>query len=106
MNTVFVIGNQQGLLLNKHKEWIDGSDAKLLFRSPHKDEALNLVFELSSKDIFLRAQTIEVELDDKKQPVINADCLPTIDTDNNVAEQGDFLATEDNPTETNTITAP
>lgn len=81
MNTVFVITNQLGQFLNKHKEWVDGRDAKILYRSPHKDEALNLVFELSSKDIYLRAETAAVELDDKKQPVVEASDTPTGPTD-------------------------
>ncbi len=70
MSKVFVVTNQHGLFVNKHKEWVDGQEPKVLFRSPYKDEALNLVFEVSSKDIYLRAEAISVELDDKKQPVI------------------------------------
>lgn len=70
MSKVFVVVNQKGLFANKHKEWTDGREPKLLFRSPHKDEAINLVFELSSKDIDLRAEAIEVDLNEKKQPVV------------------------------------
>lgn len=78
MSHVFVVVNQQGLFANKHKEWVDGRDPKQLFRSPHKDEALNLVFELSSKDIYLRAEAISVELDDKKLPVVEVTAeIPT-----------------------------
>ena len=71
MSKVFVVVNQHGLFADKHKEWTDGREPKLLFRSPHKDEAINLVFELSSKDIYVRAEAIEVELNEKKQPVVD-----------------------------------
>ena len=70
MSTVYVVTNQHGLFINRQKEWVDGRDTKILFRSPHKDEAINLVFELSAKDIYLRAEAIGVELDDKGQPVV------------------------------------
>ncbi len=70
MSKVFVVNNQHGQFASKQKEWVDGREPKLLFRSPHRDEAINLVFELSSKDIYLRAEAISVELDDKKQPVV------------------------------------
>ena len=87
MTKVFVVSNQQGLFANKHKEWVDGREAKSLFRSPHKDEAINWVFELSSKDISVRAEAISVELDDKKQPVVEVSAEPVIATeDNDLAE--------------------
>lgn len=78
MQQVFVVTNQLGQFANKHKEWVDGSETKTLFRSLHKDEAINLVFELSSKDINLRAEAISVEQDNNKQPIVpvNSDLIP------------------------------
>ncbi|MDG1772829.1 MAG: hypothetical protein P8H32_05285 [Oceanicoccus sp.] len=76
MSTVFVVRNQDGYFATKQKEWECGREPKLLFRSLHKDEALNIVFELSSKDIYLRAEAISVELDEKKQPVIEVTAPP------------------------------
>lgn len=70
MSKVYVITNQHGHFINKHREWVDGRDPKLLFRNKHKDEAVNLVFELSSKDISLRAEAIAVDLDDRDQPIV------------------------------------
>lgn len=70
MSKVFVVTNQHGHFLNKHREWVDGRDPKLLFRSTHKDEAINLVFEMSTRDIYLRAEAIQVELDKRDQPVV------------------------------------
>lgn len=70
MSKVFIVTNQHGHFINKHREWVDGRDPKLLFRSKHKDEAVNLVFELSSKDISLRAEAVPVDLDERDQPVV------------------------------------
>lgn len=70
MSKVFIVTNQHGHFINKHREWVDGRDPKLLFRSKHKDEAVNLVFELSSKDISLRAEAVAVDVDERDQPVV------------------------------------
>ncbi|WP_156820912.1 hypothetical protein [Dasania marina] len=70
MSEVYVVTNQDGYFASKQKVWLDGRDPKQLFRSPHKDEAINLVFELSSKDIHVRASTLLVELNDKGLPTV------------------------------------
>lgn len=70
MTNIYVVRNQDGLFADKHKEWVDGREPKLLFRCAHRDEAINLVFELSSKDIYLRAEAIQVPLGEKKQPEV------------------------------------
>lgn len=106
MSNVYVVSNQQGLFANKHKEWTDGREPKQLFRTAHKDEALNLVFELSSKDIYLRAEAISVEIDEKKQPIVEvtaelpvvqedeADTLEETDTVSNNNTEQETLSTE------------
>lgn len=76
MSKVFVVCNQEGLFASKQKEWLDGREPKLLFRCEHRDEAINLVFELSSKDIYVRASAIEVELGDNKHPLIEVTAPP------------------------------
>lgn len=73
---VFVIRNQQGQFLNKQKEWQDSGDNRSLMRLKYHDEALNVVFELSSKDIYLRAIAVECEQDSSGHPVIIADDMP------------------------------
>lgn len=70
MSESYIVKNQQGYFASKHKEWLDGREPRLLFRSPHKDEAINLVFEMSAKDINVRAEAISCELDDKKNPIV------------------------------------
>lgn len=67
---MYVVKNQRGLFASKHKEWLDGREPKLLFRCKHKDEAINMVFELSSKDVNVRAEAITVEADANKHPVV------------------------------------
>lgn len=70
MSKVFVVTNQHGHFLDKHREWVDGREPRLLFRSPHKDEAINLVFEVSAKDIYMRAEALQTDLNDKGQPIV------------------------------------
>lgn len=69
-NTVFVVKNQQGLYLNKQQEWVDGLDSQSLYRTRHRDEAINTIFEVSSRDIYLRAETLVCTLDGKNNPVL------------------------------------
>jgi hypothetical protein len=70
MTDHYIVKNQNNHYANKHKEWVDGSEPKVLFRSKNKDEAINLVFELSSKDINLRAEAVLCELNEKKIPIV------------------------------------
>lgn len=81
MASVFVVKNQLGLFLNKQQEWVDGSDNHTLYRSTHKDEALNTVFEVSSRDIYLRAETFSCECDEKGNPRVDIATPPAPITD-------------------------
>jgi hypothetical protein len=67
--TVFVIRNQAGLFLNKQSEWVEASQAVSLYRTVHRDEAVNTVFEVSSKDIYLRAEVVACPVDAKGVPL-------------------------------------
>lgn len=104
MNEYFVVKNQHGQYLNKQKEWVDGSEPKSLYRSKHKDEALNLVVELSAKDIYLRAMAFSCELDDKLQPIVEiCTTMPTTteNFDDNESESDQVADVElDNNTQT------
>lgn len=72
MATVFVIQNQLGHYLSKQLEWVDGRDKRVLYRTVHRDEAINLVFEQSSKNIALRAHPLECETDETAHPKVEA----------------------------------
>lgn len=65
MSEVYIIRNQDHLYLDKQGEWVDGSDSHCLFRTAHKDEALNMKVELSVRDPKLRLTLVAGALDDK-----------------------------------------
>lgn len=76
MSTVFLLQNQHKHLLGKSGDWLDGRNVIGLYRTAHKDEALNQQFEAGSKDYSLRIHILECELNSKKQPVIADEDLP------------------------------
>lgn len=76
MSTVFLLQNQHKHILGKGGDWLDGRNIIGLYRTAHKDEALNQQFEAGSKDYSLRIHILECELNSKKQPIIAADDLP------------------------------
>ncbi len=78
MKNVFILQNQHQAFLNKHNEWVDGRDANALFRTPHRDEAINQMFEVSSKDYTQRVHLLECELNDRNNPVIADEHLPPL----------------------------
>jgi hypothetical protein len=75
MTTVFVLQNQHKQFLNKQKVWVDGRDASTLFRTEHQDEAINQVFEVSSKDYTLRVTARRCTLNERGVPQIAAEFL-------------------------------
>ncbi|MFT6275453.1 MAG: hypothetical protein ACJAZ0_001549 [Halioglobus sp.] len=81
MNEVFVIRNQLGHYWGKKKVWVDGSDNRTVVRLRHRDEAVNSLFELSSKDFELRGEIIEAQLSAKGEPEVEASDIPLPDTD-------------------------
>lgn len=96
-NTVFVLKNQQGLYLTKQQEWVDGSDAHVLYRTRHRDEATNTIFEASLRDIHLRAETVVCELDAKNNPVLATAETLTPARAAQIARQQDLDIEEETP---------
>ncbi len=76
MTDVYVIRNQQGHYWGKSKQWVDGSDARAVMRAKHRDQAINSLFELSSKDFELRGEVIAAELTERGEPVIEPSQIP------------------------------
>jgi hypothetical protein len=76
MTDVFVIRNQLGHYWGKGKAWVDGSEARAVMRARHRDEAVNTLFELSSRDVDLRGQVIAVELDARGEPIVEPSQVP------------------------------
>ena len=90
MTEVFVIRNQLGHYWGKGKTWVDGSQPRLVMRSRHQDEAINTLFELSSKDIELRGEVIPAELGERGEPLVEASQIPLpVDPDVAPATDGD-----------------
>ena len=76
MSELFVIRNQLGHYWGKGKAWVDGSDPKGVMRAKHQDEAVNTLFELSSKDIELRGEVVQVAASERGEPVIEPSQIP------------------------------
>ena len=76
MNDVFVIQNQLGHFWGKKKLWLDGSDGRLVLRVKHRDEAVNTLFELSSKDIELRGEIRAATLSKRGEPMLEVSDIP------------------------------
>lgn len=79
MTDVFVVRNQLGHYWGKAKKWVDGSSPKAVLRTKHQDEALNTLFELSSRDTELRGEVLETALSERGEPVIEPSQIPLLD---------------------------
>ena len=78
MTQVFLLQNQHKELLNKRGEWVDGREARSLYNSLHRDEAINQKIEVNSKDYTLRLQILECERSDKGVPLLKDGDLPPL----------------------------
>jgi len=76
MDQIFVLQNQDKRFLSKHNEWVDGRDTTDLFKSRHKDEALNQMVEVNAKDVDQRIRIIGCPAQANGQPQIDPDQLP------------------------------
>ena len=79
MTDVFVIRNQLGHYWGKSKAWVDGSEARAVMRARHEDEAVNTLFELSSKDFELRGEVVAAPLSERGEPTIEASQIPLLE---------------------------
>ena len=76
MNQTFILQNHDKLFFGKNKEWVDGYDANAVYKTPHKDEAVNQMFEITSKDYKQRVKVIGCELNEKALPIIDSEIMP------------------------------
>jgi hypothetical protein len=76
MTEVFVIRNQLGHYWGKGKTWVDGTEARAVLRAKHRDEAVNTLVELSSKDFELRGEIVAAELSERGEPMVEASEIP------------------------------
>lgn len=56
MTEVFLLKNQHGNFLEKSGEWVNPTQSKSLYRTLHKDEAINQKVELAVKNADLRVE--------------------------------------------------
>ncbi|SDK38787.1 hypothetical protein [Microbulbifer yueqingensis] len=75
MSHVYVLTNQHQQFLSKSNEWIDGREAGKLFRSEHKDVAINQMFEANTRDVSLRIELLQCDLNAKGQPQVPEEAL-------------------------------
>ncbi|NIB42795.1 hypothetical protein HBA55_24525 [Pseudomaricurvus alkylphenolicus] len=78
MKTVYLLQNQHKHLLSKGGEWVDGRDANLLYRSVHRDEALNQMIETNARDYTLRIRILEAQVNDRGRPLLKDEDLPPL----------------------------
>ncbi len=76
MSELYILQNQDKLFLGKQKDWLDGRDRNSLFKTPHKDEAINQKVEISAKDYRQRISLLQCPLDERGLPVIQAEDQP------------------------------
>lgn len=76
MSEIFILQNQDKLFLGKQNIWVDGRDLNTLFKSPHKDEAINQMFEASSKDYKQRIKVVSCPANEKGLPIIDQEMMP------------------------------
>lgn len=86
---IYIIKNHDESILGKDLEWLDGTDASLVFSTPHRDIALNQLIELNAKDINLRAQIVECEANKKGHPIVLLESAAAAAKDSATSVQSD-----------------
>ena len=81
MNQRFVVSNQHGHYYSKSKTWIDGRDPGRVYCPAYRDEALNTLLEINSRDIDLRGMIVEVETNSRGLPVLTISDVPLPEPD-------------------------
>ncbi|MFL3653758.1 MAG: hypothetical protein ACJ04P_01675 [Halioglobus sp.] len=87
MTDIFVVRNQLGHYWGKSKAWVDGSIPRSVMRTQHEDDAINTLFELSSKDIELRGEVMASALTERGDPVIEPSQIPLLEEPASEEEQ-------------------
>jgi hypothetical protein len=76
MSDLFILQNQDKLFLGRQNNWLDGRDLAALYKTAHKDEAINQLVEASSKDYKQRIKIISCPPNEKGLPVIDPEIMP------------------------------
>ena len=78
MSQAFILQNQHKQFLSKQLDWVDGRDAGSLYKTPHRDEALNQMFEVNAKDYSQRIKLLECSVSDRGGPLLDPELLPPL----------------------------
>lgn len=70
MKDVFIISNQSGLFLGKQAQWLDENEPAAVWRSPHRDIALNHLIESNARDIEQRMVLLQCPLNERDIPLL------------------------------------
>ena len=70
MNSVFVIQNQDGNFLSRQKEWVDKTQIQAVYKTPHRDLAVNEWVELTARETQARAKVVAVETTARGLPLL------------------------------------
>jgi len=114
MTTLYILQNQHGYFLQKKSAdktigkgttdkaskasymWGDGQELNKVFRTTHKDEAINMMFEAGSQDVALRIAIKEYPANNKSLPTIPSDDLPVPLAKPEIAKPETTAAIDDN----------
>ena len=76
MSELFILQNQDKLFLGRQNNWLDGRDLAALYKTAHKDEAINQMVEASSKDYKQRIKILTCAANEKGLPLIDPELMP------------------------------
>lgn len=76
MSELFILQNQDKLFLGRQNNWLDGRDLAALYKTAHKDEAINQMVEASAKDYRQRIKMLSCSANEKGLPVIAPELMP------------------------------
>ena len=105
MSKLFIIRNQNGQYLSKQQEWLDGNDRNVLYRTVYRDEAINTVFEVSSRDIYLRAEALACDADARGNPLLGDGAVSAREVEPLIDADLSTLSAEVVPVAETTVTA-
>ena len=88
MSSVFIVSNHHGHYWGRGKRRVDGQDSSRVLVLTHRDEAVNSVFELSSKDVLLRCDILTLNLVDGKLPKLEVSSIPLPDAEDEAKQSG------------------
>ena len=76
VDSVYVIQHRDGRFLTKQHDWVGCDEPQAVFRTPHRDLALNELFELTARHPELRARVAEVQTNVRGLPELRTVAPP------------------------------